>query len=156
MKKFFLLILFLFLTLNFSNFIQYDVSSYKFTENNLISYMKEINLPYPYIILAQCKLETGNYKSKIFRKNNNLTGMKEAKVRINLAKGTRYNHAYYNHWTESIIDYALWYSTYASDCKNEEDFYNLLQRVYAKSPKYVSNLQYIIKNENLKSKFYEQ
>jgi uncharacterized FlgJ-related protein len=128
-------------------------SQNEFTEDKFISMLDEINLPYPYITLAQAKLETGNFTSKIFNENHNSFGQKEAKVRINLAKGTQYGHAYYNNWEESILDYAFWYSTYASKCKSEEEFYQLLDKVYAEDELYSKKLKNIVEEEQLKDKF---
>jgi len=128
-------------------------SQNEFSEDKFISMLDEINLPHPHITLAQAKLETGNFTSKIFNENHNSFGQKEAKVRINLARGTQYGHAYYNSWEESILDYAYWYSTYASKCKTEEQFYQLLDRVYAEDPLYSKKLRAMVEEEELKSKF---
>ena len=97
--------------------------------------------------------ETGHWNSKIFKENHNLFGMKEARVRLNLAEGTQHGHAYYNNWEESVMDYALWYSTYAYKCKTEKQLYKLLDKQYAEADAYVSSLQHIIKINNLKEKF---
>jgi uncharacterized FlgJ-related protein len=128
-------------------------SQNEFSEDKFISMLDEINLPYPHITLAQAKLETGNFTSKIFNENHNSFGQKEAKVRVNLARGTQYGHAYYNNWEESILDYAFWYSTYASKCKSEEEFYQLLDKVYAEDELYSKKLKNIVEEEQLKDKF---
>ena len=125
----------------------------EFNEQRLIEKIKKLNLPYPHITLAQAKLETGDYSSKIFRENHNLFGMKEARVRINLAQGTQYNHAYYNNWEESVLDYSFWYASYARKCKTEDELFQLLDAQYAEATYYVQSLKQIIKRENLKSKF---
>jgi uncharacterized FlgJ-related protein len=124
-----------------------------FSEDKLINMLSKINLPYPHITLAQAKLETGNFTSKIFNENHNIFGQREAKVRINLAKGTQYNHAYYNNWEESVLDYALWYSTYAYKCKTEDQLYQLLDKIYAEDSSYSRKLKIIVNNENLINKF---
>ena len=125
----------------------------KFSEENLIEEISKLNFKYPHIVLAQAILETGEYQSKIFKENNNLFGMEEARIRLNLAKGTQYNHAYYNNWIESVMDYALWYSTFAYKCKTEKQLYRLLDRQYAEAPAYVSSLQHVVNVNNLKEKF---
>lgn len=125
----------------------------EFNESVLIEKIKELNLPYPHITLAQAKLETGQYTSKIFKENHNLFGMKEARVRVNLAKGTQYSHAYYNNWEESVLDYAFWYSSYARKCRSEDELYQLLDNQYAEAPYYVKCLKQIVKEENLKEVF---
>lgn len=124
-----------------------------FTEELLVEEIAKLNFKFPYIVLAQAILETGRFDSKIFKENHNLFGMKEARVRLNLAKGTQYGHAYYDNWKESIADYALWYSTYAYKCKTEKQLYKLLDKQYAEADAYVSSLQQVIIINNLKEKF---
>ena len=125
----------------------------EFSEEKLISRIDELNFKFPHIVLAQSILETGHYESKIFKENHNLFGMKEARVRLNLAEGTQHGHAYYENWEESVTDYALWYSTYAYKCKTEKQLFRLLDKQYAEASSYVSSLQHIIKVNNLKEKF---
>jgi hypothetical protein len=38
----------------------------KFTEEKFVSLIKELNIKFPHIVMAQALLETGNFKSKIF------------------------------------------------------------------------------------------
>lgn len=125
----------------------------EFRETKLVDEIRRLNLPYPHITLAQAKLESGNFTSKIFKESHNLFGMKEAKVRINLAEGTQYSHAYYRNWYESLLDYAFWSATYAYKCKTEEQFYQLLGAQYAEASNYVESLKRIVEEENLKSLF---
>jgi uncharacterized FlgJ-related protein len=124
-----------------------------FSEQKLIEKIDQLNFRYPHIILAQAKLESGHFKSTIFLENNNMFGMKEAKLRANLAKGTNRNHAYYDTWQDCIIDYALYYSTYLSDIKTEGEYFEYLKQNYAEDPTYVQRLKQIIKKQDLKSKF---
>ena len=124
----------------------------EFSEEKLIRKLKELNIRYPHIVLAQAKLESNNYSSRIFIDNHNLFGMKEARMRINLAKGTQHSHAYYGTWQESVLDYAFWMATYGSKCKTEQQYYNLLNG-YAEDPNYQAKLKSIINKHNLKDKF---
>jgi len=124
----------------------------EFSEEKLVRKLKELNIKYPHIVLAQAKLESNNYSSRIFIENNNLFGMKEARVRVNLAKGTQHKHAYYNTWQESVLDYAFWMSTYGSKCKTEQQYYNLLNG-YAEDTNYQAKLKNIISKNNLKELF---
>jgi uncharacterized FlgJ-related protein len=125
----------------------------EFSENKLIEKITELNFRYPHIILAQAKLESGHFKSTIFLENNNMFGMKEAKLRANLAKGTNRNHAYYDTWQESVIDYALYYSSYLRSIKTEGEYFEYLRQNYAEDPTYVQRLKQIISKQDLKSKF---
>ena len=124
-----------------------------FSESKLIEKIDQLNFRYPHIILAQAKLESGHFKSTIFLENNNMFGMKEAKLRANLAKGTNRGHAYYDTWQDCILDYALYYSTYLSDIRTEGEYFEYLKQNYAEDPTYVQRLKQIIKKQDLKSKF---
>ena len=125
----------------------------EFSEDKLIAKLKELNVKFPYIVLAQSKLETGNFTSKIFRENNNLFGMREAKQRITTAQGTENNHAYYHSWQESVLDYAFYQCRYLSGISTEAQYFNYLKQSYAEDTSYVNRLQTIINNQNLKNKF---
>ena len=125
----------------------------EFSENKLIDKITELNFRYPHIILAQAKLESGHFKSTIFLENNNMFGMKEAKLRANLAKGTNRGHAYYETWQESVIDYALYYSSYLRSINTEGEYFEYLRQNYAEDPTYVQRLKQIISKQELKSKF---
>lgn len=123
----------------------------EFSEEKLKKEIYSLNFKFPHIVLAQAYLESGNFKSKIFIENNNLFGMKEAKIRSTVSRGTNRNHAYYEGWQESVIDYALYYATYLSDIKTESEYYGYLQQMYAEDPHYVTRLKEIVKRKNLKS-----
>lgn len=124
-----------------------------FSEEKLVNKMKELNLKFPHIALAQSKLETNCFKSKIFVENNNLFGMKEAKMRVNTAKGTQHSHAYYDNWKESLYDYALYQSKYLSRIKTEQEYFTYLSQSYAEDSSYVTKLKSIIKKEKIKNLF---
>jgi uncharacterized FlgJ-related protein len=129
------------------------VSKNEFNEKKLIALIDRLNIKFPHIVLAQAKLETNNFSSKIFKESFNLFGMKEAKVRINLAKGTQYGHAFYNSWEESVYDYAFYYSTYLHSLKTEQEVLQYLGKSYAEDKNYINKLESIIENQKLKIKF---
>lgn len=117
-----------------------------FKEEELIAYIKELNIKFPHIVIAQAKLESGNYTSKIFKENHNLFGMKEAKVRISTNKGTNRGHAMYESWQQCVIDYALYQATYLSKFKTEEQYYAYLAEHYAENASYVKLVKKIAKD----------
>jgi hypothetical protein len=112
----------------------------------------KMNFRYPHIVLAQAKLESANFSSTIFIENNNLFGMKQARTRPTTATGTSRSHATYNSWKDSIIDYALYASTYLHG-KSEYEYYAYLGRNYAQDPDYVNKLKHIVQTENLVFKY---
>ena len=125
----------------------------KFSEAKLIELLKALNVKFPHIVLAQSKLETGYYKSQVFKHNNNLFGMKQARVRVNTAKGTNLNHAYYKTWQESVYDYAFYSCRYLSNIKTENEYYAALDASYAEASQYSQTLKGIVKKRNLKKLF---
>lgn len=120
-----------------------------FSEEAFIAYLKDLNIRFPHIVYAQSIVETGHFNSDIFRENNNLFGMKRARVRCTIARGTQRNHAYYEHWSESVVDYALYQTTYLHKIRTEEDYFNYLADNYAEDPNYVSKLKKCIKDYDI-------
>jgi uncharacterized FlgJ-related protein len=53
----------------------------EFSEDLLKEYILELNLRFPEVVLAQAKLESGNFTSRAFREQNNLFGMHVARSR---------------------------------------------------------------------------
>ena len=125
----------------------------EFSQEKMVSLMKELNIKYPHIVIAQSLIETGHFDSKIFHENHNLFGMKQARTRVTTAQGTQYNHAYYENWRESVYDYAFYQCRYLSGLKNEEEYLAYLGRSYAEDPNYLSKIRTLVKKENLRELF---
>jgi len=124
-----------------------------FSSEKLISKIKEMHFQFPHIIYAQALLETNHFKSRIFKENNNIFGMKQATVRVNVAMGSQYDHAYYENWLDSVYDYGFYYATYLSMLTTEDAYFNYLSDYYAEDTEYIVKLKDIIIKENLKSLF---
>jgi hypothetical protein len=125
----------------------------KFTKDRFIQELKRLDVKFPHIVMAQSMIETGNWKSEIFRQNHNLFGMREAKSRVNTALGTNLNYAYYENWKDSVYDYAFYQCTYLSQIKTEEEYFSYLATAYAESPGYVSAIKSLIQKEKLREFF---
>ncbi len=71
----------------------------------------ESGLPQKHIdeIFRHAQRESGNFKSRIFRDQNNAFGMRLAKRRKTLADGRKRGYAVYSSWYDSVYDYWLWY-----------------------------------------------
>lgn len=119
----------------------------QFSPKKLKAYILELNIKYPHIVYAQAKLESGNFKSEIFKTNHNLFGMKVATRRPTTNKGEENGHAYYDNWKESVVDYAFYQAQYLSDIKTEADYLQYLNASYAEAPNYVEQLVKIILEE---------
>jgi len=133
------------------NILLINMKQEPFNEEKLIALMKELNIKFPHIVMAQSKLETNNFKSGIFKENHNLFGMKEARIRISTAKGTNRNHAYYDNWESSVYDYAFYQCRYLSALNTEEEYYRYLGSSYAEDVDYVAKVRKIA--DQLKDKF---
>jgi uncharacterized FlgJ-related protein len=126
----------------------------EFTEDKFAGELKRLNVRFPHIVMAQSILETGGFKSNIFKENHNLFGMKQANIRINTAKGTQNGHAYYDNWYESVYDYAFYQCRYLSTIRSEQEYFTYLSTSYAESgDKYVTSLKDVIEKHKLKNYF---
>lgn len=119
-----------------------------YTEAKAKSYLKQLNVRYVNVALAQLKLESANATSKIFKENNNLFGMKEAEKRPTTALGTKHNHANYSHWRQSVLDYALWqaYVMNADNISDEGSWIDYINRSYSEIPGEYKRRLLVIKN----------
>lgn len=125
----------------------------EFSKEKFAGMLKELNVKFPYIVMAQSIIETGHWKSNIFRENNNLFGMKEAKQRITTAGGTQNNHAFYAHWRSSVYDYAFYQSSYLKTINTEEEYFQYLGASYAEAADYVAVVKATVEREGLKELF---
>lgn len=124
-----------------------------FSEEKLIELIAKMNFKFPEVVLAQARLESGYYNSELFLNNSNLFGMRVAGSRITLNQGKKQGYANYTDWKESVIDYSLWYATYAYEYNTQEEFLDLLNRTYAEDGSYKVKLLSIVKEQDLKEKF---
>jgi hypothetical protein len=114
-----------------------------FSGDKLVKMLQDMNCRYPHIVYSQAVLESNLGRSRLFMTNNNLFGMKQAFVRPHCHSGSANNHAVYETWRESVLDYLLWacYSG-ASKLKSEEEYYTFLEKVgYAEAKDYVKQLK---------------
>jgi hypothetical protein len=125
----------------------------KFSKEKFAAMLSELKVEFPHIVYAQSLLETGGWKSKVFVENHNLFGMKEAKRRITTAGGTQYKHAFYNHWRESVYDYAFYQCRYLNTIKTEDQYFKYLAETYAEDSLYVEKVKKISNSDNVKKLF---
>lgn len=103
------------------------------TREQVMAEIQRQGIPHPDIVLAQARLETGNFKSEQCQRDHNLFGMK-------MRRGKRY--ARYRNWKESVKDY----KERISSRYQGGDYYAFLRRIgYASDPKYISKVRNIVK-----------
>ena len=101
-----------------------------------------LNIEHPHIVLAQMKLESGNFKSNLAKSNNNFFGMKHPLTRPTVSLGSKKGYATFNSWSYSILDYALWQRRYARGL-TEEEYLDMLSYKYAEDKNYVKKVKNI-------------
>ena len=115
-----------------------------------LDFMQQVGMEHPHIVLAQMKLESGNYTSKLALENNNYFGMKQPQRRLTTSLGEKNGYASYQSWVYSVLDYALWQREYASGLAEIEYLDSLT--AYAEDNNYREKIQHIankIKNWKL-------
>lgn len=145
MKKILLIILFSFVSISF---LETKVLPKEPEETEGISFLQgELNdstlylalqyyeIKHPRIVLAQAKLESGNYKSKHCINKNNLFGLYNSKKK-------RYYS--FEHWSHSVKAYK---NMIEYKHRDDEDYYKFLKRIgYASDPNYISKVKQIENN----------
>lgn len=116
------------------------------SEEKVLEEIRKLNIKFPEIVFAQAKLESGNFTSKIYKENNNLFGMRIARLRPTTALNESGGYAVYPDWKSSIIDYALYQSAYLREINTEENYYAYLDSSYADDENYVKKIQQIVGN----------
>jgi flagellum-specific peptidoglycan hydrolase FlgJ len=123
-------------------FLLLPLSIHSQSQNEIYKYLNQIGIKNAEIVMAQCLVETGHLTSNIFKENNNLFGMKEAKQRRTTALGTKNGHAYYKHWHDSVIDYWYYQRAYYNGV---EDYYIFLSRMgYAANQGYIDKVKMVL------------
>lgn len=147
MKRIILLVLFSLLSLNFgsipqsnfnySNMECVDTSFLSQELNDSILYLALVHyeIKEPKVVLAQAKLESGNYTSYLFKKNNNFLGLYNSRKR---------QYFEFDHWSECILAYK---SMIEYKYKDGEDYYQFLDRIkYAEDSAYLDKVRKIEQN----------
>ena len=101
------------------------------TDQQVYDELKKYDVKYPQIVLAQAKLETGNYTSTLCKKHGNLFGLKR-----------KNGYAKFNNWKESVKAYRDWVQyKYKGG-----DYYVFLKKIgYASDPKYIVKVKEMVK-----------
>lgn len=122
------------------------------SKENLVKIMNELGIQHVDIVLAQAILESGTFKSKIFKTKNNMFGMKVPRKRHTLAtdkKGYK-GYATYASWIDCVKDYKL-YQDFITKNKviSRSEYLAILSRSYSETDGYVNKLLKIA-NQNKK------
>lgn len=135
-----LILLLFFISPNIS-MVNREYTHQDFTEittlNDTILYyaLLHYEVKHPRAVLAQAKLESGNFKSSLFKRHNNFLGLYNSRRR---------EYFKFNHWVECILAYK---NMVEYKLKEGEDYYQFLDRIgYASDPNYISKVKRIESN----------
>lgn len=105
----------------------------KSPKEGLIEALDYYAVKHPNIVYAQAILETGHFRSRVFKECNNLFGLYNSRTK---------SYYKFNHWSESIVAY-LNYIQYRY--KPPDDYYKFLSDIgYAEDPEYINKLKRIV------------
>lgn len=110
----------------------------------LYRFLKSNDVWFPEILLAQAKLESGNYNSSIYRGNNNLYGMKECSKRQTTQTNIKNGYGVYNNWQLSVLDRILWDAFTFRERPTEDEYFEALKS-YAQDTNYIAKIKSMIK-----------
>ncbi len=110
----------------------------QFSESSMINLAKSLGVKYIDIMVAQARIETGWYTSKIFIHNNNLFGMKLPERRLTTAIGSDRGHAQYISWQQSVADYKIWQSKVLIKNNSRRKYLSYIGRNYAEDSNYIN------------------
>lgn len=104
-------------------------------DSTLYLALEYYNIKHPRIVLAQAKLETGNYTSKHCINGNNLFGLYNSRKK---------EYFSFEHWHHSVKAYK---DMIEYKHRDDEDYYEFLVRIsYASDPNYISKVKRIENN----------
>lgn len=116
----------------------------EFTKERLKDYIKELNIKYPEVVYAQAVIESGNFTSQIYLENNNLFGLRCAKLRPTTCKNENAGFAVYDDWRASVLDYALLQATI--NLRTKDQYMQYLAQTYAQDSTYIQKINKIVNN----------
>jgi hypothetical protein len=117
------------------------IDTMTFSPDSLYGYLQRIGMKYPRIVYKQALLESGRFKSDLFKNANNLFGMRMPNIRKTTAISKYKGYAKFSCWKHSVDDYKLYQDAYLSSAKTEEQYYRLLDKKYGATGKYSYTLK---------------
>lgn len=125
-------------------------SHYNINYKNLYNKLLETGIMFPDIAFAQALLESGHFKSSLFKRANNLFGMQYPTKRETTAYGRTNGYSKFVTWHHSVIDYKLWQdSLFKRKGKmNRQQYLAYIDRWYAEDGLYVNKVKNKIKRYN--------
>ncbi|HLN56111.1 MAG TPA: glucosaminidase domain-containing protein [Bacteroidales bacterium] len=112
------------------------------TRGNLQLAFELNHIAAPAVVMAQSRLETGNYQSRLCLEVNNLFGMNFPRIRPTTSTGsTEFGFAIYRSWYDCVKDMKLFQEWYLSRGRDLTNYFEFLAAIgYAEDPEYIQKL----------------
>lgn len=118
--------------------LKIKIWAYIFILKNLKGYAKVSTK----LLYAQAWHETGDFKSQVYKENNNLFGMRHPSVRKTRSTGSKYAHAVFKNHYDSVLDYFLRQKYFKiPDSDDQEYMVNTVNSGYAEDKVYLAKWQ---------------
>lgn len=108
------------------------------TKDEFIAACDSLEIYHPYVVYAQARLESGNFRSNTYKKKRNCLGIYDSKKKC---------YATYNNWKECLAAYKnkVQYRWTYKKCTDEEYLSWVISTGYASDPLYRSKILKILK-----------
>ena len=105
-------------------------------------FIKQTDVWYPDIVMAQYVIESGHGKSELAKRANNFFGMRIAKNRMTLQEIGRNDNGYgiYRNWQYSILDRILWDLHIFDEVPTRTEYLKQLGYIYAEDKDYINKI----------------
>lgn len=111
------------------------ITELELNKENFFLVCQIYDVQFPEIVYAQARLESGNFKSKLFETKNNFLGLYNSKTK---------DFYEFEHWTECILGYKeLLQFKYTGDEQIETYYQFLIDLPYAIDPQYITKVKRI-------------
>lgn len=111
------------------------ITELELNKENFFLVCEIYDVQFPEIVYAQARLESGNFKSKLFETKNNFLGLYNSKIK---------DFYEFEHWTECILGYKeLLQFKYTGDEQIETYYQFLIDLPYAMDPQYITKVKRI-------------
>ena len=119
-------------------YVTVSIDKLELNKENFFLVCKIYDIKFPEIVYAQARLESGNFKSKLFQSKNNFLGLYNSKIK---------DFYEFDHWTDCLLGYRdLLQFKYNGD-EHYETYYTFLKELpYAMDPEYIQKVRKIAGN----------
>lgn len=124
------------------DYVVVPIDRLELNKENFFLVCEIYDIKFPEIVYAQARLESGNFKSKLFQTKNNFLGLYNSRIK---------DFYEFDHWTDCLLGYRdLLQFKYTGD-DNQETYYKFLKDLpYAMDPEYIKKVRKITESIRVK------